>query len=177
MVKMLMNELRSDGEMQMIFGHFADEVVRLERYVPAPILRGAAHFVDVRSRALDRGGRETMVTFPALNAVQFRLGGGWRTFFVVHRNYGTGVRDCVRLGLEAWRFVGGGQLAVDGGEMLSAFVWRLPRGAENGVEITPPTHSMGTSPAPLQTKNMFGEWGSVHLFEAEWMPANCVAVG
>lgn len=150
-MKMLVNELRSDGEMQMIFRHFADETVCLERYGLAPILRTVPQVILVGSRALQEGGRETLVKFPAFNFVHFRLGNGWKSFFVVHRSYGTGVRDCVRLAMEAWDRV---SATRDQGFGMNAFVWRLPKGAENGVEIN-----------------------GAHLFEAEWMPSNCVAVG
>ena len=150
MVKMLINKLRSDGDMDMIFRHFANETVRLERYGLAPLLRAAPHMVVAGTRAVDVGGRETYVTFPAFNAVQFRLGGGWRPFFVVHRHYGTGIRDCVRLGLEAWSKAKN----VRNEKIISAYVLSLPSGVESGVEVQ-----------------------GVHLFEAEWMCANAVAVG
>lgn len=154
MLKMVQNEVLRDGLHVMKFHHSADDLPRLERYGVAYLLKRFPNVFSVRSAALDSGGRETLVTFPACNMVWVRLGGGWRRFFFVHRVYGTGVRDCVRLGLEAWRFVDAERLAVEGCDSLAAFVEVLPRSVENGVEVC-----------------------GLHLFEEEWMPSNCVAVG
>lgn len=125
MIKMICNELQTDGWMRMIFIHSADKEPRLERLGVRYLLRKCPQVFVVRSRAAEVGGRETLVTFPACNVVQVRLNGGWRPFFVVHRSYGTGVRDCVRIGVEAWRSVG----------EMSAFVKTLPKGVESGTEL------------------------------------------
>jgi hypothetical protein len=150
MMKMVQNNLQSDGWMNIIFQHSADVEPRLERLGVAYLLRTCPQVFVVRSRAGDAGGRETMIQFPACNVVQVRLTGGWRPFFFVHRSYGTGVRDCARIGVEAWERA----RRNDEGGMMNAFVKTLPKGAESGAEL-----------------------GGCHLFEAEWMMPGVVAVG
>ena len=104
LMEILEKHLQEDGWMRLVFRHGADERVRLERCGVNYLLRQAPWVFQVRTRGLEQGGRETLVTFPACNVVQMRLKGGWRTFFVVHKWYGVNLRDCVRVGSSAFSF-------------------------------------------------------------------------
>lgn len=134
--------LFENGYKVLRIGCKPDETIFLRKYVPHYVIEHFPKLIEVEVKAPDL----VVVRFPALNPFQFRLGGGWKELFVVHRVYGTGVRDCVRLGIEAWSYVKR--------QPVNAFVQKLPVGVEPGVEVN-----------------------GVHLFEAEWMCANAVAVG
>ena len=162
MVKMVLNEVLRDGMQVLKFHHSADDLPRLERYGFNYLLRSCPQVFDVTGEAHADGGRVTVVKFPVCNVVQVRMAAGWREFFMVHKVYGTGVRDCVRLGLEAWECAPSALRASPPNEerhlgekaMMSADGFRMPRGVESGVEVS-----------------------GCHLFEAEWMMPNVVAVG
>lgn len=141
MTKLLGSMLRSDGYKALRIGREPGEVVYLRKYVPHFVIENFSELIQVTEAE-----EWVVVCFPAINAFQFRQGKVWRELFVVHRAYGSGVRDCARLGMEAWRFVGK--------EAVNAFVRKLPNGVENGIEVD-----------------------GVHLFEAEWMCTDAVAVG
>lgn len=153
MCELMSKQLLRDGMMALVFRHDEVNAPKLERHLPRAVLRQFAGLVVVR-QFLDGQGLRTDVLYPVLNMVQVRLVGGWREFVFIHRVYGTGVRDCVRLGVEAWGIAEGRGRKAEGGLDLNAFVQKLPNGVESGTEV-------------------FG----VHLFAAEWMCANAVAVG
>lgn len=131
--------LRNDGYLYLLLE--AGGAIRLERLVPHYLIRRFPELIHV-----NEGGREVEVVYPFMGSAQFKLGRTWREFFVTHRLYGETVRDCVRLGVEAWRFVRK--------EPAGAFIARLPGGVEDGTEVS-----------------------GIHLFAAEWMVLDCVAVG
>ncbi len=145
MVKIAYKKLLRDGKMLLSFRHAENDLPKVEHYIPRFVLLQFLETVEVR-QFLDGHGLRTDVLYPVLNMVQIRLHGGWREFMFVHRMYGVGVRDCARIGIDAWHFV---KRSAD-----NAFVQKLPSGVESGVEVH-----------------------GVHLFEAEWMCANAVAVG
>ena len=118
------------------------ETIYLRKYVPHYVIEHFPKLIQADFKTPEL----VVVRFPALNPFQFRLGENWKEFFVVHRAYGTGVRDCVRLGVDAWNYVKR--------QPVNGFVRKLPSGVEPGYEVN-----------------------GVHLFEAEWMPVDCVAVG
>lgn len=162
MCELISKQLLHDGLMSLMFRHDEDNAPKLEYHLPYFVLRKFANQVQVR-QIRDGEILRTDVLYPYLGMCQVRLVGGWREFIFIHRVYGTGVRDCVRLGVEAWGRATPSALRASPpneerhlGEKkeLSAFVRMLPSGVESGTEV-------------------FG----VHLFAAEWMCANAVAVG
>lgn len=89
---------------------------------------------------------QVSVKWPVFGPVDFG-GTGYRVrYFMVHRVYGIGLRDCVRLAAEGW-LVGARQMAQYG------YVRKLPTGVEAGFEVD-----------------------GVMLFEADWVMRDCVAV-
>lgn len=146
----ILNQVREDGMRVIRVRHVG--ALRLGRYVPAYLTRtpsGAArHLPQISLREyLEEGLTVTEIEYPVINVVQVRLGTGWRELFMVHRVWGTGLRDCVRLGVEAWL---AGAKRMPG----MAFVRRLPAGVESGTELC-----------------------GCPVFEADWMPEKVVAVG
>ena len=121
MMNLVKNILMRDAYKHLLIERKADEVVFLRKYVPHYIID---HFPEVIS--VTEGEAFIEVHFPYMGAAQFRVGDAWKEFFVVHRLYGTGIRDCVRLGMAAWAHVNR--------IPKHAFVLRLPGGVENGVE-------------------------------------------
>lgn len=121
MAIILKNILRSDAYKYLLIEKTADEVVDVCRYVPHYIRR---HFPELVS--VDVKPVFVEIYFPYMGAAQIRMSQAWKEFFVVHRLYGTGIRDCVRLGMAAWAHV---KRTPE-----HAFVRRLPGGVENGVE-------------------------------------------
>jgi len=140
-MNLVKNILMRDAYKYLLIERKADEVIFLRRYVPGYIIE---HFPEVIS--VTEGEAFIEVYFPFMGAAQFKVGDGWKEFFVVHRLYGTGIRDCVRLGADAWAYV---KRTPE-----HAFVKVLPKGVESGVEVN-----------------------GIHLFQAEWMMRDAVAVG
>lgn len=146
MVKILSDRVKN-GVREIVFWHTADDEPKLEKCGINYLLKLCPWVISVRAGAAKEGGRETIVSFPVMNLVNVRYCDMWKPFFFVHADYGTGIRDCVRLGVDAWRSAGMGVPEL-------AFVSKLPKGVESGVEVS-----------------------GCYLFEAEWMMAGCVAVG
>ena len=136
-MKILVNEVMVDGFRRVVVGcDGLSPLAVVPRYcvdrAEVEVVPGAAGQFEVR--------------WPVLGPVDFG-GEGYRLrYFMVHRVYGVGVRDCVRLAVDGWR-VGTREDALYG------YVRQLPRGVENGFEVD-----------------------GVMLFEADWMLRDCVAV-
>lgn len=148
--EVILNQMREDGMRAIRVRH--EGTLRLGRYVPAylttPTPSGALrHLPQMREIAEFGGGRVTEITYPVLGVVMVKVGRGWRELFMVHRVWGTGLRDCIRLGVDAW-------MTAAKRTPGSAFVRRLPEGVESGVELL-----------------------GCLVFEADWMPEKVVAVG
>lgn len=145
--EVILNQVREDGMRTIRVRH--EGKLRLGRYVPAYLTPSAAsrHLPQMREIAEFGGGRVTEITYPILGVVMVKVGKGWRELFMVHRAWGTGLRDCIRLGVDAWR-------AGAKREPGQAFVRRLPAGVESGSELC-----------------------GCLVFEADWMPEKVVAVG
>lgn len=126
MRKVLENVLKVDGTKRVKLSCSLDEKIPLGVYVPDYVLRCASHLVDARQGVVD-GSLVTELEYPVLGPVQILQGDGmWRMFFVVHRHYGRGVSDCIRV-------------AVDGMQRLKrdaqfAYVRNYPSGIEIGKE-------------------------------------------
>ena len=147
MCELISKRLLHDGMMSLMFRHDEMSAPKLERHLPHFVLRKFSGYVQVK-QIHDGEILRTDVLYPYLGMCQVRLEGGWREFIVIHRIYGKGLSDCVRLGVEAWG------KAKNAGVEIRAFVKVLPKGVESGVEVN-----------------------GIHLFQAEWMMRDAVAVG
>lgn len=147
MIEVAEKVVREDGyEFLKLLSVSGDEI-RLERFLPAYILKYRPWEISVVQKNDDvLGVVVTEVLWPVLGPV-FLVGadGAARKFFCVHRRYGRSVSDCVRLAVEGWRFAG--RVARHG------FVRSLPAGVEEGRE------ALGVS-----------------IHSAEWMMNDAVAV-
>lgn len=141
MITIAKNFISRDGYRCVLLKHEKGETIYLRKVVPHYIVESFPEVISV-----NEGDGWTEVFFPWMGGTQVKIGNGWKEFFVVHRIYGAGVRDCVRLGVEAWKH--------RGKAAGNAFIFRLPAGVEDGVEVQ-----------------------GVHLFEAEWVMRDVVAVG
>lgn len=165
--EVILNQVREDGMRMIRVRH--EGALRLGRYVPAYLTTpstpsGATrHLPQMREIAEFGGGRVTEITYPILGVVMVKVGNGWRELFFVHRVYGTGLRDCIRLGVDAW-------MTAAKRTPGTAFVRRLPEGVESGTPIPVP------SPI-LEGRQNGGRELELLVFEAEWMPEKVVAVG
>lgn len=143
--EVILNQVREDGMRTIRVRH--EGKLRLGRYVPAYLTPSPALPQISLREYLGEGGKVTEIMYPVLSVVQVKLEAGWRELFMVHRVWGTGLRDCIRLGVDAWR-------AGAKREPGQAFVRRLPAGVESGSELC-----------------------GCLVFEADWMPEKVVAVG
>lgn len=147
MIQVAEKVLRDDGFEYLKLLSVSGDEIRLERFLPAYILRFCGRWVEVVQKTDDvLGVVVTEVLWPVLGPV-FLVGadGAARKFFCVHRRYGRSVSDCVRLAVEGWRFAG--RVPRVG------FVRSLPAGVEDGRE------ALGVS-----------------IHSAEWMMNDVVAV-
>lgn len=165
----LLNQVREDGMRMIRVRH--EGRLRLGRYVPACLFAltsypsGAVHHLpNVSLREFsENGSKVTEIEYPVINAMRVKVGNGWRELFMVHRVWGTGLRDCIRLGVDAW-------MTAVKRTPGSAFVRRLPEGVESGTPIP--------VPSPIwEDRQNGGRELELLVFEADWMPEKVVAVG
>ena len=121
MAELLCNVVLQNGMMRLAW-RGAEDAIRLERYVSRVVLERFPQVVQVTHAADD----EHVVSLPVFGVVWVKLG-GWREAFAVHQMYGSGMRDCIRLGVEAWSHAR--RLPA------YAFVRKLPRGVEFGDAV------------------------------------------
>lgn len=141
-MKLIKNVVSEKGIRQVVVNALGGEDVRVEMFVPRYLLDWA----QVQSTLLE-GGRSVAISWPVMGPQDVYVADGLRrTYFMVNKVYGSGVRECTRLAVEGWR-VG------TKSEAQYAFVRRLPPGVTDGFETQ-----------------------GVLLFEADWMLLNCVAV-
>lgn len=158
MIEIIENTLRSNGMRCIKIIHSRDVKVRPSLVVPKYIQEHCPWMVN-GSQVEDLGIMQATFEYPVMEPV--RLGKPWKQFFFVHKVYGVGIRDCVRLGVEAWAF--GAKQEAD-----LAFVRKLPKGVEDGAMI-----NLG---AIYRAPTSGEACKEIHLFEAEWMMTDCVAV-
>jgi hypothetical protein len=121
-VDVLKNYVDADGMRRLrLLG--AEQDVRLQDYVSHQVLRRFPQVVEVAEVEPNVWD----VSVPVFGVTWVRLYRVWREVFMVHQVYGTGMRDCVRLGVEAW-------LQAQR-QPRYAVVNRLPRGVEAGTEV------------------------------------------
>ena len=142
-MKLIKNVVSEKGIRQVVVNVLGGEDVRVEMFVPRYLLDWA----QVQAMPAAEGGRSVAISWPVMGPQDVLIADDVRrTYFMVNKVYGIGVRECVRVAVEGWR-VG------TKSEAQYAFVRRLPPGVTDGFETQ-----------------------GVLLFEADWMLLNCVAV-
>lgn len=148
MRKMTINELTHDGWRRLKIVSDA-EIHDVDAYLRYVPMQAQSHLVASPGRddLLDLHTLE--LRYPIYEAFDVMYHGPkkFRRFFFVHGVYAKRVSECIDLARIEF-------LAGMGFAPIYAYVQMLPGGAENGMDVH----------------------GCI-LFEAEWMPANCVAAG
>lgn len=146
MIQLVENLLKHDGYKYLKLWSVAGDEIKLERLIPAYVLKYTPHYIEVQEKKDDVLGLiTTEIIWPVLGRVNVLCDGKMNEYFMVHRSYGKSVSDCVRLAVEG--------SAIAKRTPAHGFVKRLPAGVEDGREV-------------------FG----VAVHEAEWMTSDCVAV-
>jgi hypothetical protein len=147
MQKMTVNDLLHDGWRRLkIVGDAAVDATPYLRLVPS-VAQEHAVMNEGHDDLLDLFWLEILYPVYGAYEVMVQSARKFRRLMFVHHVYGRRVSECIELARV--EFFAGTRFAP-----VYAFVQKLPRGAEDGMDVR----------------------GCI-LLAAEWMPANCVATG